>query len=547
MAASLITAERIVSMDPGVGEPEAVLVEDGRIAAAGTLAEVEQRTPREVRRYDFPGASLTPGLVESHIHPVTTGLAALWADCRPESCRTIGRITDTLRAHRPGADGWIRGWGYDDTLLAEQRHPTRDDLDAVSTDKPVLLTHSSGHFAVANSTALALAGIDERNVAHGDTRFPRGTDGRLSGLAWEIDAVKRLTAAVPPATKADLREAILRALGTARRSGITAVHDLAIGGYGGEEEATVYRELDAEGRLPVRVTGYLRGHLALAAVDRGLHVFDSGRPLRGGPGSADGRETVGSRFRLAGAKLWADGSIQGLSAALRVPYLCDAHCGDLLHPQDELDAIVQRLHRAGAQVAVHANGDAAVTAATTALRRAQDGDGRIARHRIEHCQVTKTADLDAIAAARLAVSFFVNHVYFWGDRHRDRFLGRERAQFLDPLAAADAAGLRYGLHSDCPVTPMDPLRTIAIAVQRTTSSGAALGADQRIPVLRALRAMTLDSAFLVHDEGRTGSITPGKLADLTLIDGPVDRLADGSTVSPAPVAVMVDGEWDSGF
>lgn len=532
MDLAVVTADSIHTMDSRRPRAEAVLVEGGRIVAAGGRDELDALAGPDIRRSDFPGAVIIPGLVESHVHPVTTGLAEDMADCRPESCGTIAEIQAALRKQPPGPGGWIRGWGYDDTLVAEQRHPLRAELDEVGGDSPVLITHSSGHFAVANSAALERAGISEESVATDDPGFPRDGDGQLSGMAWEIDAVVRLTSVIPPPTREDLELALVRTLCAARRRGITTVHDLAIGGAGGIGELEVYRDLDAAGELPVRVAGYLRGHLALPAIRAGEAP------------SFRASWNDGSRFTLAGVKLWADGSIQGLSAALRTPYLCDAgHTGALLCPQAELDAMVRIAQHAGAQVAIHANGDAAVAAAIEALGRARSEFPGAPRHRIEHCQVTDPADLDAMMESGLCASFFVNHVYFWGDRHAQRFLGPERAAVLDPLAYAEALGMRFGLHSDCPVTPMDPLATIRTAATRLTRSGTVLGPDQRIDVLRALRAMTADSAHLVHDEDRGGSLAPGKRADLVVLDGPVEDLADPALSKPEPARVMIDGQW----
>lgn len=527
MSDLLLVGADVVTMDPTRPGGAAILIRDGLIVAVGAEEEVADRAAPDVDRLDLGGATVVPGLIESHVHPAYTGLTDLWADCRSPGVGSIADLQAALTDLRVDDGAWIRGWGYDDTLLAEGRHPTCDDLDVVSLTQPVIVSHISGHFLVANTAALALAGVNEDTVAVDDPRFPRDPSGRLTGMAWEIDAVGHVLAAVPALDDAALEGALLRALSLARERGITTVHDLGVGLIGGPEELAAYRRLDAQGRLPVRVVGFLRGDLPL---DDDLRFEAAGQ--------SEGR------FRLAGAKFWADGSIQGLSAALRAPYLCDpGHHGDLLQPQEALAAMVAPVAAAGGQLAVHANGDAAVSAALTAIRRAQQGT-HDPRHRIEHCQVTSAADLDALMEAGVGVSFFVNHVYFWGDRHRDRFLGEARSDFLDPLASAAAAGLRFGLHSDCPITPMDPLATIRTAVNRLTSSGAVLGPAERIDVHRAVRAMTVDSAYLVHEEEYVGTIAPGMRADLVVLDGALSAVADPTAPMPKPIRVMVGGAWD---
>ncbi|WP_219418395.1 amidohydrolase [Pseudonocardia nigra] len=275
----------------------------------------------------------------------------------------------------------------------------------------------------------------------------------------------------------------------------------------------------------MHVVGYLRGDLALA----GDEPFEA-------------RPAVGSRFRLAGAKFWADGSIQGLSAALRVPYTCRPdHRGELLYDEDTLRTICGKAAASGAQVAVHANGDAAVEATVRVLGPLQRPGA--APHRIEHCQVASPADHDAIREAGLGVSFFVNHVHYWGDRHRRLFLGPDRAPDIDALAWADARGQRFGLHSDCPITPMDPLRTIWSAVARRTREGEVLGAHQRLDVHRALRAMTADSAWLAGEEDVAGSLVQGKRADLVAVDVDLAAADEDALRRARAVAVMVDGQW----
>ncbi|MFU9028786.1 amidohydrolase [Rhodococcus erythropolis] len=528
MTRTLLTADAILTQDMASPQVEALVLDGGLVVATGSQKDMAEHAGPETRRLDLAGATVIPGLIESHIHPTYAGLTDGWADCRTPPCASITDIQGALRNSTP-THGWIRGWGYDDTQLREGRHLTRDDLDAVCTDRPIIVLHISGHFAVANTAALATAGIDESTVDPGDSQFPRGADGRLTGMAWEIDAVARLSAAIPDLTQVEVQTALLRSLTLARSRGITTVHDLGVGLSAGMQELAAYRALDITGEIPVHTVGFLRGDLAIAELEEGNIAFTA-------------VPAPGSRFRLAGAKFWADGSIQGLSAALRTPYTCSPnHHGDLLYPQEQLDDMVLQVHREGGQVAVHANGDAAVAAAIAALRKAHRSDGRRARHRIEHCQVSGPADLEAIRDAEIGVSFFVNHVFHWGDRHRDRFLGPERAGNLDPLACADDIGLKFGLHSDCPITPMDPLQTIRTAVNRLTMGGAVLGSHQRIGVQRAVQAMTVDSAYLVHDEGRVGILAPGRRADLVALDGTLAALADASSEIPQPALVMIDG------
>jgi predicted amidohydrolase YtcJ len=525
----LVSAESVLTMDPATPSTEAVLVRRGVVVAAGSRADLKARAGTEVEHVDLPGATVIPGLVESHVHPVYTAMTSGWADCRSPGCGTIADVQEALRTQLTRTGGWVRGWGYDDTLLADMRHPTRDDLDAVSTDRPVVAGHISAHFAVANSLALRAAGISEEIVSPGDPGFPRDANGRLTGLLWEVDAVVRVFDQIPKPRPEQLRAALVDTLNHATHRGITTLHDLGVGLMAGLAELELYADLEASGDLPLHVVGYLRGDLALST---------SGVAFSGASGP-------GERFRLAGAKFWADGSIQGLTAALRLPYTCRAEsCGELLQDATELARMCTQAVALGAQVAVHANGDAAVEAAISALAPLQASrQAGTGPHRLEHCQVSTPGDLDAIRAAGLGVSFFINHVFYWGDRHRRLFLGADRAANMDALAWARARGLRFGLHSDCPITPMDPLRTIWSAVSRRTRDGDVLGPDQRLDVSRAVQAMTTDSHWLSGDQAMAGALAPGQRADLVAVDVNLTAAGEDALRGAQPAAVMVEGSW----
>ncbi|MCM3688661.1 amidohydrolase [Kocuria rosea] len=527
MTGPIVLTGGTIHLDARGSSAEAVGVREGSVVAAGTLEEVTAALPG-AHRADLEGRTVVPGLVESHVHPIFFGLTEAWVDERSPRRRSVPEIVDALRDALPGvADGeWLRGWGYDHTALAEGRHPTRDELDQVSTDVPVVLAHVTAHLLVANSRALELAGIRDDTPDPAGGRFVRDDAGRLTGLVQELGAVAAVLAAVPPPAPEDLTAAAQRALALAASRGMTTVHDLATGFFAGSAELDAWEALDAAGRVPVRVAAYLRGDL--------LPAFLASRQFG-----------TGEMFRVHGAKFWADGSIQGLTAALRAPYAC-AHdvTGELLLTREELVHLVTTVDAAGGQAAVHANGDRALSTVVEAFAAVRaEGCRRGGRHRVEHLQMASPEDLAALAAAGGVASVFVNHVYWWGDRHRDVFLGEERAARIDPLADVAASGLHFGLHSDCPVTPMDALRTLWTAVTRRTSGGAVLGPEQRLTPARALHALTADSAWLIGTESRSGTLHPGMDADLAVLETDV-LAADPEELEHVEVAgTMVGGNW----
>lgn len=223
---------------------EALGVADGKVAAYGTVDDVRaQLVGARVR--DLDGATVIPGLVESHVHPIFFGLTLGWVDCRSPQNGSVGDIQAALRAELAAVPdgGWLRGWGYDDTLLAERRHLNGADLDAVSTDVPIVVTHISGHFLAANSAALRRCGVDARTPEPSEGHIVRDDAGEPTGLMWEMGAVALVLDAVPAPEPERLVEAARAAMDTAARRGMTTVHDLGIGLIAGLPELDTWRAL----------------------------------------------------------------------------------------------------------------------------------------------------------------------------------------------------------------------------------------------------------------------------------------------------------------
>ncbi|HEM45919.1 MAG TPA: amidohydrolase, partial [Alphaproteobacteria bacterium] len=235
------------------------------------------------------------------------------------------------------------------------------------------------------------------------------------------------------------------------------------------------------------------------------------------------------RLRVGAVKIIADGSIQGYTGYLREPYHVPpgddpAYRGYPRIGREELIRLVGRLHAAGWQVAVHGNGDASIDDVLDAFEAAQAAHPRPdARHVVIHAQTARPDQLDRMARLGVIPSFFSLHTFYWGDRHREIFLGPERAARISPAASAHAAVVRFTIHADAPVVPMEPLRLVGSAVNRRTRSGEVLGSAERIAPMQALRAVTIDAAWQHFEEDVKGSIEVGKLADLVILSrSPLD-------------------------
>lgn len=506
----IFTNADVVTMDEDGSSADAVAVLHGRIVAVGERGEVEALAGPETEVVDLVGATMTPGFYAAHDHfPMAGVLAKLQVDLNSPP---IGEIEDipqliaalkTRAAQTPGGE-WIVGRGYDDTLLAESRHPTRDDLDQVSREHPIWIIHTSGHLGVANSRALEIAGVTRR------TPQPKGgviqTDpetGEPNGVFEESGSI--VSRHIPPFDLEQRMDAAEWAVEHYLSQGVTTA--VIAGGDRGR-----FRDLQEARR---------RGLLKFRIVTM-LSKSRAGRPSVAEAGSF--LSGFGDDFlRLGAIKSWHDGSNQGFTGYFTEPYHTPfkgdpSYRGYPSRTREELVALVRELHDAGYQVAVHGNGDAAIDDILYAYEQAQKANPRPgARHRIEHCQYVREDQLDKIAELGVTPSFFVGHVYYWGDRHREIFLGPERAAHISPLEAARERGIRFTVHDDTPVTPVDPLQLVWVSVNRTTKSGQVLGEDQKITAEQALRAVTIDAAWQNHEEDRKGSIEVGKLADFTVL------------------------------
>ncbi len=498
----------VLTLDPAGSRAEAVAARDGRVVAVGGDRTIAELAGARTRVVDLDGRTVIPGFVESHNHPVFFGLTlAAQVDAGSPPNETIADIVDRVSTavHDTPAGEWVRGYRYDDTLLQENRHPDRNDLDAASPHHPVVLTHVSGHFCVVNSVGLREVGIGRDTPDPPGGTIARDERGQPTGLLVESAAFMVNDRSGTSA------EALTNALALADReyaaNGITTVHDTGIGLVGGADELGAYRRLLNGGGIATRVRGYLFHELL---PDLGEGVLN---PVEAGvAGLGD------DRFALTGVKIVADGSLQGMTGCVADGYTCapDQHGMMLLDPA-ELSRRIATLDAAGWQVAVHGNGDAAIDAITDAYARlgAPAGTGR--RHRIEHCQTVREDQLDRMAEHDVLASFFIKHVYYWGDRHRDVFLGPQRARRISPLASARSRGVRFGLHSDTPVTPVPPLEGIWCAVARRTSAGHPLGPEQAVDIDTALRGYTVDAAYLAGEESSKGTVEAGKLADFAVL------------------------------
>ena len=507
---------QVLTLDERNTIARAVAIRDGRIVAVGGFCDVlPYLFNPDVRRVNLAGKTLVPGFVDAHSHFPGTGLYEIVANLNSPPMgpvETLSQILDALRNLQDsfGKERWIVGYGYDDTLLAERRHPTRDDLDVVSEERPVWIMHSSGHFGVANSRLLSLVGIDE------DTPDPEGGVIRrypgtnIPNGVLEEHAMDLVLDVLPVFSVPQILRVVEGANSEYAGKGITtAQNGLAERLY--IDALSILSRLDI---LPVRLVMWPDAEL--------------GREIVEGTYDVSGMET--ERFTVGAMKLVADGSIQAYSGFLSEPYHVippdkpDGYRGYPRISQGELIEQMTYFHQAGYQVAVHGNGDAAIDYILNAFEEAQNIYPREdARPIVIHSQMARDDQLDRMKSLGMIPSFFSLHTYYWGDRHMEIFMGPERAKRMSPAGSAVERGMRFTIHTDSPVVPMDPMLLMWAAVNRlaydtnTPIYSEDPAEDQRISPLQALRAVTIDAAWQLHLEDTRGSIEKGKFADLVIL------------------------------
>jgi hypothetical protein len=493
----------ILTVDKGNSTAEAVAVRDGRVLAVGRSSEVSKYIGRNTRVVDLRGKTMIPGFYDAHGHFPNTRHPTSGADLYSPPIGPVRNIEDIVAALRAekakvGPHDWIQGTGYDDTLLAEKRHPTRADLDRVSTTQPVAARHVSGHLTAVNSVALALAGITASSQSPEGGLIFKDANGQPTGVLAD-NAARPLRKLIPPITEAQQREDIRLGSQWYASQGCTTANVSFI-------SPAVLRRLEASvqaGELSIRVMA----HSAVESMEENDHVpLKSGRIKVGGVGEDPD-----------------DGSLQGYTGYLSKPYYTPFH-GDKNYrgfpyrTRAEEASRIMKVIKSGRQMLIHANGDAAIDDVLYAYRKAQEAyPRRDPRNTIIHAQTMREDQLDEAKRLHVIPSFFELHVYYWGDRHRDIFLGPERAARISPERSALDRGMIYTTHTDSPVVPMEPILELWCSVNRITSSGKVLGADQRVPVAAALRAMTINAAYQNYEEKGWGSIEVGKHADMVVL------------------------------
>ena len=523
----------ILPVDPAFSVHEALAISGNKVLAVGSREAVHGAAGKNARIVDLAGRVVMPGFIEPHMHfALMAGLGNL-ADVGPFQYPTFDGVLETLTtiAANSGAGEWVTARQFDPILLDPPRDLTTRDLDPIIPDRPVFVLNASGHIAYVNSRALELAGISRDTEDPPGGEFGRYEDGSPNGVLYGQAAFMGImlqNQAIVDRMASGFVDAGREVGDQAIALGITTLCDQATGGLAGPAELESYRAMYDGGRMKARIRAYAYSEQP-GWDEAGVKPFDGD-----------------ALMRLAGWKIVTDGSNQGFTGRQREPYYTRDTVGIFYVEPEALRKAVLDRGRRGWPLSMHGNGDAAIDSILDAMEAAQEAgvDVRALRCRIEHCSILHDEQIKRMAALGMVPSFLINHVHYWGHVMRDQVFGPEKVQLLDRCRSVQDAGMNWVMHTDAPVSPLGSLHKIRVAVARDLwkEPDTILAPDERVSVESAIRAITSSAAWACHSEHEIGSLEPGKLADLVILeDDP--RQVEPTAISDIGVSeTWMDGE-----
>ena len=522
----------IYTVDADRDWAEAAAIRDGLIVAVGDNSEIEAMNGPETRTIDLAGKMALPGFHDAHVHPTMGGYALL--GCGLEGLDSVDAIISKVTVCAGETEqGWLEGHAFDLGLFG-QDGPHKSLLDAIDSDRPIILWGSDGHNAWANSRALDLAGITADTMDPALGVIERDPDGSPSGTLRET-AQELVREKLPELTLESNVEALRTGIRHLNSVGITSYIDA----WAGLEDYQAYQAIDRAGELTARVVTSL--------------TFESGFAKHYGD---DFEEVLASRDRYESERLnhdsikfFLDGVLEGETAALLEPYVgLHGHRGELILSPEELDAAVTRFDAMGLQVHMHAIGDGAVRAGLDAIEAARNQNGASDnRHHISHLQLIHVDDIGRFASLDTAANFQAAWAYpdQWIMELNLPVLGEERVQGMYPIGSVERAGGRIVGGSDWNVSSANPLEAIEIAVRRQDAqedAGPVLNEAERASLASMIDAYTINAAWLMHQEESTGSIETGKRADFVVLDRKLFEIPSTEINEARVLLTLLDGE-----
>ncbi len=514
VADRIFTGGPVLTMSDIQPRADAVAVKGGKIIAVGSAQDIMAYRGDATEITDLAGRALIPGFVDAHGHVMMGGLQALSANllAPPDGGVTdIASLQQTLRDWMAANEDTVRdvnlivGFGYDNAQLAELRHPTRDDLDAVSTEVPIVVVHQSGHLGALNSKALEIAGITSGTAAPAGGVIRHDANGVPDGVLEENAFIMALPKLLGNIDRDGFKAMAIAGAELWARFGYTTADE----GRATPATAAILQEAGKEGRFKIDVAIYPD-----VLIDRDWI-------------KANVSDGYTGHVRVAGAKLTIDGSPQGFTALRDRPYYAPVgsyppgYRGYASANDDQVLDAVNWAYANGLQILTHANGEGASDTLIAAIGAAEGkyGNGTDLRPVLIHGQFLRDDQVVSFKALHIFPSLFPMHTFYWGDWHREHTVGPVNAENISPTGWMVERDMIFSSHHDAPVAFPDSMRVLDATVTRRTRSGDILGPAQRVDVITALKAMTIWPAWSHHEEDTKGSIEVGKLADLVILSG----------------------------
>ncbi len=535
---TIYSAKKIITMNPVRPEATHVAVRDGRILGAGSLAELKGWGDYTLDER-FADKVIMPGLVEGHSHAME---GTLWRytyvgyfDRMDPNGKVwsgldgIEGVLDRLKeadANMEDPDAPLPGWSLDPIYFNNER-VTREDLDKVSTTRPVGVMHASGHILNVNSKALEMAGLLKTGL--NNPGVPLGKDGLPTGELKGPDVMTPV--GIHVGFDRDMlacdEQGLVDFAKLCVRSGVTTATDLAA--RLPDEAVEMMSRVTARENFPTRIVP-LRFHHGVTPEELIAHVLEL-------------KKKTSDRLRLGMIKVVVDGSIQGFSARMRWPgYFNGAENGLWYISPEHLQQIINSSLEHNIHIHTHTNGDEATELVLDCMEEGLlQHPSRDHRFTLQHCQLADTAQFRRMNKLGMCVNLFANHHFYWGDEHYNLTVGPERAERMNACATALENDVPMAIHSDAPITPLGPLFTAWCAVNRLTASGRTQGEAEKIEVDEALYAITLGAAYTLKLDGEVGSIETGKRADFAILEDDPETVGGESLKDVGVWGTVQDG------
>ena len=525
----------ILTMDDNQPVVEAIAAEDGRITAIGTKENIIKLRTWRTKIVNLQGKTLMPGLIEAHCHPIATAILGQVVNISGFTYNSREEIMATISAavEKASPGKWVLAFGWDPVLVKDLRNPTLAELDSISTEVPIFILTQMMHQAFVNNAVYKTAKIT-RNTPDppGGGTFLKDIDGNLNGVIYEFSALQKILKKMPKTPQGTAELLLNLQYAQYAKAGYTTIAALG----------------------PVNIAGYPLNFMASLSRNADVPVRSFVYPLKKQLDRSAWPSGYGNdHFRIKGVKLYMDVSPYTGGAAFAEPYLNTEvtlkrmnlqpnHRGKVNYSEASLLQTLTKYHNAGYQIAIHAQGEIAIQMILNAFTEIMENYPRPDhRHRLEHnALITKNQIIQAQKLG-LTLSFFMDHVYYYGEQ-LPQIVGPDRAARFMPLGSAFAVGHTASIHTDNPATPVDPFRVISTAVTRKTKDrGYILGPTERVTANDALKAVTINAAWQLFEDDQRGSITVGKAADFVLLSHNPLRIQPENIKNISALCTWIDG------